>query len=871
MIALAILTLAPQDFGPEAAAVERLPILRNVATGDLDGDGDLDLVAVGSDDSGVIWHENIGGAFRVQEPLAPNDDTLGRFAVAAADVDGDGDDDVLIAGFASPALAWIESLGGGEFSPSREIPSNNAVGTSIQTADFDGDGDQDFVVIAGVGSLTFYSNDGSGNFSVSQAFIASGPPIGSIAVGDLDSDGDPDVAYSFFNFFSTNEIQILRNDGGTFVGPLSAIPPTDTPDRLRIVDVDGDGALDVAVSVLGSRSIRWSRNIGGMTFAPFAGAYDPPSQIRDHEWSDVDNDGIDDIVVSEQPIERTIWVRNTGAGFEAPRLITDEQPNVRRIAIADFDGDGAADAALASGREVGVVLDAASALAPVLRLSVRLDTQEGAAVGDLDGDGISELVVVNGPTDGAPTGNSFSVRSGLTRRVAGSTSFGEELQRLDLPGVRSVEIIDLDGDGASDIVAVSSDTTTQLDSLAWSRQLPSGAFQSPVVLRSDTSGNAARYALGDADADGDLDILWNWSPSAPLGGATWEAQWLVQSASGNFVAGVDIDSNRITGRFRLADVDADGDADVVRIVSTGTERVEWDRNLGDGLLGAASLVTNLTFALRNDIQLGDLDHDGRIDLAVFQPTGVSWHRSLATGEFDLAQTIALFPLDQPIGLLVDLNDDGLPEIVASGGMDVARLLRNLGGGTFSAPEAVPGRTSGSGAIAAADLDGDRDLDLLKWLDRRALAWNENDARVGDAYCGPAVPNSTGSRAFATSSGSTSIASNDLVLRAGDMPPGSFGHFLVGRAGGFTPTVQNSQGALCLSGPIGRLNRSQAEMFQASASGNATVAFDVTDVPTPTGSIALAHGDTLYFQAWYRDANPMVTSNFTNGVRVTFGL
>ena len=79
----------------------------------------------------------------------------------------------------------------------------------------------------------------------------------------------------------------------------------------------------------------------------------------------------------------------------------------------------------------------------------------------------------------------------------------------------------------------------------------------------------------------------------------------------------------------------------------------------------------------------------------------------------------------------------------------------------------------------------------------------------------------------------------------------------------------SMGNLCLAGSIGRYV-GPGQIQQADATGNISLALDLTQVPQPTGFVSVGIGDTWNFQAWYRDAvGGSATSNFTDGLSVTF--
>ena len=131
--------------------------------------------------------------------------------------------------------------------------------------------------------------------------------------------------------------------------------------------------------------------------------------------------------------------------------------------------------------------------------------------------------------------------------------------------------------------------------------------------------------------------------------------------------------------------------------------------------------------------------------------------------------------------------------------------------------------------------------------------------LGASYCGPAVPNSTGSPAVLVAGGSARVADHDCRLSAQNLPQHVFGFFLASRTQGFVPTPPGTQGNLCLGGSIARL-RSQAK----SCGKNGKLAIHV-----PLVAMQVHPGESWNFQAWYRDVNPHSTTNFTDGVQVVF--
>ncbi len=145
---------------------------------------------------------------------------------------------------------------------------------------------------------------------------------------------------------------------------------------------------------------------------------------------------------------------------------------------------------------------------------------------------------------------------------------------------------------------------------------------------------------------------------------------------------------------------------------------------------------------------------------------------------------------------------------------------------------------------------------------------QKDGELGQSYCGPAIPNSTGAPGRMILSGTNAIHEGALALKAASLPVGAFGYFLVSTTPGYTFPVAGSQGALCLSGAIGRFV-GPGQVLEANFFGEFAITVDPANLPGPQGSFSAIPGESLYFQAWYRDANPTSTSNFTSGATVRF--
>ncbi len=140
--------------------------------------------------------------------------------------------------------------------------------------------------------------------------------------------------------------------------------------------------------------------------------------------------------------------------------------------------------------------------------------------------------------------------------------------------------------------------------------------------------------------------------------------------------------------------------------------------------------------------------------------------------------------------------------------------------------------------------------------------------IGTPYC-MANLNSTGVASEIIANGSRVVANNDVTLSVDDLPVNSFGFFIVSPDQGFVPNPGGSSGNLCLAGAIGRYV-GPGQVQNSGGAGMISLAIDLNAIPSPTGFIVAAPGDTWNFQLWHRDSDMGTpTSNFSNGTSVDF--
>ncbi len=330
----------------------------SMAFGDIDNDGDNDLMVTGKggpvlstlyiNDGAGNFTEATGAAF------------LGVFSgtVGFEDVNNDGFLDLLITGSTTGGIRTVNlylNTGTGGFTLSQNTPFEPSSGGDFAFADVDNDGDKDVIMtgydVNGNGFSTLYLNDGTGAFAEVTGTPFQGLKNGSVEFIDIENDGDEDVILAGLNNNDVLSTALFTNDGsGNFtLVPNTPFPGCDGGD-IAIGDSDNDGDLDILLNG-GTSNIGEITNLyindGTGSFSLSANTVLPGTTVGVSEFADFDNDGDLDVIIigAGDGVISNIY-ENQGANTF---VLADElvAAYLASAAIGDIDGDNYIDVIIA--------------------------------------------------------------------------------------------------------------------------------------------------------------------------------------------------------------------------------------------------------------------------------------------------------------------------------------------------------------------------------------------------------------------------------------------------------------------------------------------------------------------------------------------
>lgn len=313
-----------------------------IGAGDMDNDGDLDLV-IGRDNAADWTYLNNGsGTFALNATSTLTEQTTD---IAFADFTNDGAMDYISASYNEENRVFINN-GKGTF----VLTSNTTEETStydIAVGDFDNDGDMDLLEgnnndTGRLGYNRIYMNDGAGTFTLTWN-SSEEDDTWSVGVADLDNDGDLDFIVGNYNDSTEpgNNRVYLNNGSGSFKTGWNSTE-TDNTYAIALGDLNNDGFVDFIAG-----NGQWSTNTASRVYlnngdATFNLSWNSSDidNVRDIEIGDLDNDGdLDFLTGSTANVTRAYMNSGTGLVW-TPVWNSTNADKTTRLVLGDFNGDG---------------------------------------------------------------------------------------------------------------------------------------------------------------------------------------------------------------------------------------------------------------------------------------------------------------------------------------------------------------------------------------------------------------------------------------------------------------------------------------------------------------------------------------------------
>jgi len=609
-----------------------------VYTGDLDGDGDQDIVVGDEVDYKIVWYEKINSEPDMCYVSHQIFDHMYDSDICIADMNNDGHLDVVACCYYhSITILWNNGATGPSFSD-QTINNSWCSMYYFDICDLDRDGDMDIVGGDEYRILWYRNNGGTSPSFTPIDIVYTGSGIRSIETADINGNNAPDI---LFTSSSTSKVECLYSNGSSnpsfsrvtlYSGLLSAM-------SAKSGDLDSDGDIDVAA--VSDRDdtyeVIWLESNGA----------NPPTFTKhtistginaneDLQIADMDLDGDPDLVCGGEYY--LYWYENDG--FSDPTFLSHPIEsifywNLNRVSIrvSDLDNDG--DMEIAAVSDSNLFLYESWRNAPTHTLSSDFTGSYKMFSGDLNGDGDVDLIGHGYQTSSFYWFENQGGYSPVTTKHTVSSS---------VVTIQNMHVSDINGDNHIDLLSCSQGTYKRLD---WWEN--SGTASPTFTIHNITTiiGDVNDVHAADLDGDGDRDLAvasdfrlaWYENSGGPspsfsyheidqLNGPWWDVD--VFDVQGDTALDIVACNDKIycfkndgssnptfsqmacitptyssVTRIHAFDIDRDGDGDI----AAGNER--WYENGGGE---TPSFTEQYLFDLKYDFNIGDFDGDGDVDL-----------------------------------------------------------------------------------------------------------------------------------------------------------------------------------------------------------------------------------------------------------------
>lgn len=684
--------------GFPSAPLTPLPVIGSnfgyATSGDFNADGKPDVAAVDTSARVVSVFMNQGGgtlAAKVDYATGTNPKAL-----AAKDLNGDGKLDLVTLDNSANVASVYLNQGNGTFAAKVDY-ATGAYPQFLSIADLNADGWPDLVIPA----ATVLLNQGNGTFvAKTDNGLNTG---GSVSTGDLNGDGKLDVV-----MVSGTSIYVSYNDGHANFTPAARYTNNRYMSQGALADMNGDSKLDViALNTDYAEYCVWLNDgTGGFTTA---NNY-PMLQSSSLELADLNNDGKMDLVTtggpSYSPGQTLAVAFGTGTGKFGAYTEYPTRGTVKANAIADITGDGNKDIVAFNTTSMNLLINQGNSTfyLPGQQYIIGENVLQ-SKMADFNGDGKLDIAMASGPS-------SAPIVTVLINQ--GNGNFGARADYGLSAPANSLVTADLTGDGKPEIIAAGG----WMGSVTIWRNQGNGTFAS----RYDYTMPDNPYAIVAADftGDGRRDLaIGSYTPSFDFSQGSSELRPSINTLSVLVNLGNGIMSDRMdtvlggmyyapgrAGGDAMASMDLNGDGKMDLLWAYGdSQAIRIMHGQGNG---SFTYVTNYAIPYPAGVSLVDMSGDGLLDLVV-EALNVGVFVNQGGGTFGPKVEHAVTGVKLAIA---DVNGDGQHDFVRTQSDHSVGVALNQGGGTFGALSKYASGGVRPGYVLVHDMNIDNKPDLL---------------------------------------------------------------------------------------------------------------------------------------------------------------
>jgi len=686
--------------GPSTFGTHLAPI--SIAVADFNGDGNLDIAVANrsSNDVSVLLGKG-NGTFNTQVKYSAGTGGPDPISIAAADVNGDGKPDLIVADFGTKSVSVFLNSGTGTFGTPVIYTVGNSP-TAVAVGDLNGDGIADIAVTNSAdNTITVLINSGSGTFTKAGTYATDSNPS-SIAIVDVDGSNGNDLVIANQG---SSDVSVLLNQGsGTFSPAVNycvvtsggCIAPGVSPVSVAAVDLNGDGFPDLAVASLnstvgstnpGTVSILLNNGSGAFSVNSISSSSLAPQSITSGVFSGTTTS----LIVADNLTNSFDTYANNNGGLTSPlSYFSGNKPMA--VATGDFNKDGKLDVIVANStdNDVAVILGNGDGTFADIQNYISGGVNSTAlAVGNFNGDANPDFLV-NSTNLGNPevtifTGNGKSV---FTQGVSVGLN----------SAVSSIATGDFNNDSKLDFVVAepSANAVTVVPGNG------NGTFGFGSSANYSTDPSPVAVAVGDFNHDGYADIV--------TANGAGDVSVLLNTKTGSFNTAVNYPAGTSPSAVAVGDLNNDGFLDIV-VANNGSNNVSVLLGKGDGTFNAATTYTvgNGPVGIALALTSGHIYPD--ILVANKTDNSVSVLLGNGDGTFQAATNYTI-PNSAPVAVLgADITADGILDlVVVESATNSVGVMPGNGNGTFGG--AVNYKFGVAPAAVAAVFNSGGKYDLL---------------------------------------------------------------------------------------------------------------------------------------------------------------